>query len=97
MVIDGKKAFRAHVQQDLSGGGGIDLAALSTADLKKSADSAVQDIKAFRFAITRIELLDGYRKLMRDMLEDCRVVVDAHGTKAMVKKIDKVLRETAEA
>lgn len=60
----------------------------------KVDDSLLESMVAFRFSIEQIEKLDGYRKLLRDILEDARVVVAAHGTKMLVKRIDKALGET---
>lgn len=71
------------------------LSAMPIEELRsKVDDSLLESMVAFRFSIDRIELLDGYRKLLRDILEDARVVVAAHGTKLLVKRIDRVLGET---
>lgn len=69
---------------------------ITVSELRQMSDSLIENIGALRFSIQRIEVLDGYRLLMRDLLADCRVVVDAHGPKSLVRKIDKVLKDTGE-
>lgn len=83
MVTDGTKAKRKDVQQDLQ------VAEVITADLeeiKERTDSVIENIGALRFALGRIALLE-------DLLADARVIVDAHGPKALIKKIDKAFKE----
>lgn len=71
------------------------LSAMPLDELRsKVDDSLLESMVAFRFSIEQIEKLDGYRKLLRDILEDARVVVAAHGPKPLVKRIDKALGET---
>lgn len=83
MVTDGTKAKRKALPEDLQ------VAEVITADLeeiKERTDSVIENIGALRFALGRIALLE-------DLLADARVVVDAHGPKALVKKIDKAFKE----
>jgi hypothetical protein len=70
------------------------VAGMSIDQLKKRSDSLIENIGALRFSVARIELLDGYRALLRDLLADCRVIVAAHGHKTLLKKIDRAMTET---
>jgi hypothetical protein len=70
------------------------ITALSVEQLRKRSDSLVENIGALRFSVERIELLDRCRLALREVVLDCRVVVEAHGHKALVKKIDAILTET---
>jgi hypothetical protein len=62
--------------------------ALSIEQLKRRSDSLIENISALRFCVARIEL-------MRDLLEDYRVIIAAHGHKALVAKIDKAVENVA--
>ncbi len=68
---------------------------ISGEELRKRQDSLMENIGALRFSIARIEYLEGYQQLWRDLVGDCRVILEAHGHKALVKQIDKMLKETA--
>lgn len=81
---------------------------LSIEELKRRADSLMENIGALRFSAARIELLDGYRTLLRDLLADARVHVEANvktaadpeaakATRTLMKRIDKALKETETA
>lgn len=86
MVADGTKAKRKVIPQDVQI---LEASAVISADMeeiKTRTDSVIENIGALRFALNRIELLE-------DLLADARVVVDAHGPKALVKKIDKAFKE----
>lgn len=69
---------------------------MSPEELRKSNDSIIENIGALRFSINTIERLEGYRALFRDLLADCRIPLEAHGHKALVREIDKLLKDTAE-
>lgn len=68
---------------------------ISPEELRKRQDSLMENIGALRFSIARIEYLEGYQQLWRDLVADCRVIVDAHGHKSLVKQIDRMLKDTA--
>jgi len=65
-------------------------------ELRRSADSLIENIGALQYLVQRVERQEGYLKLMRDLLADARVIIEAHGHKPLVKKIDKALKEVAE-
>ena len=67
---------------------------MSTQELRTRTDSVLENIGALRYSIARIEFLEGYQTLFRDLLADCRIIVEAHGHSALVKQIDRALRET---
>lgn len=97
MVANGTKAKRKDVREDVQGNQSVNnMEHWDTEEIQKRTDSVIENISVLRLSLSRIEMLDGYRKLLRDMLEDARVVVDAHGPKALVKKIDKALKDTEE-
>lgn len=96
MVANGTKAKRKDVREDVQMNNNSVMESWDAEEIQKRTDSVIENISVLRLSLSRIEMLDGYRKLLRDMLEDARVVVDAHGPKALVKKIDKALKDTEE-
>lgn len=68
---------------------------ISIEELRKRQDSLIENMGAFRFSIAKVEYLIGMQRLLRDILSDCRVIIEAHGHKALVKQIDRALKETA--
>ena len=106
MDINGKSAKQTQISKDVQPNKyqkavkNLDNAAdtmnmISPEELRKRQDSLMENIGALRFSIARIEFLEGYQALFRDILTDCRIIVEAHGHKTLVKQIDKALKETA--
>ena len=83
MVTPGNTAVNGDVMDDLA-----------VEQLRQRADSLRENIGALRFSVARIELLDGYRLLCRDLLADCRIPLAAYGQRDLVKSIDKLLKDT---
>lgn len=94
MGIDGKASNRQTVREDIQADEVSDTNHMSVDELRRRQDSLIENIGAMRFSIARIEYLEGYQVLFRDLLIDCRIIVEAHGHKTLVKQIDKILRET---
>lgn len=103
MANDAKITRRAHIPENLQGrdaaetGQDDTIGTMTMEQLNRQQDSLLQSVGAFRYTLRRMELLDGYRRLFRDLVADLRVVVDAHGPKPLVKRIDKALKETEES
>lgn len=86
MVTDGTRAHRKALSPDVQIHEAATAISADVAEIKKRTDSVIENIGALRFALNRIELLE-------DLLKDARIVVDAHGPKALTKKIDKAFKE----
>lgn len=102
MANDAKITRRAHIPENLQGRDATEtgqdaIGTMTMEQLNRQQDSLLQSVGAFRYTLRRMELLDGYRRLFRDLVSDLRVVVDAHGPKPLVKRIDKALKETEES
>lgn len=105
MAIDAKAPKRAHLHahagaqrsglKSSTDNAAQAMNSISPEELRRRQDSLMENIGALRFSIARIEYLEGYQKLFRDLLSDCRVIVEAYGHKALVKQIDKALKETS--
>lgn len=96
MANDGKKSHKEAVFKDVQSDSGDTtsrFAALTIEQLKATAESAVQNVTAIRGAYNLIERLTVQNGAAVELLQDCRVVVDAHGHKALTRRIDKWIKD----
>lgn len=70
------------------------LRTLSTSTLEKLKDSAIQNMGALQFLLDREQTLKRYLNTHQELLRDCRVIIEAHGHKRLVSKIDTAIKET---
>lgn len=75
---------------------GEHMSTISMEQLRKQQDSLMENICVLRFSIAKVEYLQGMLKLALDLLSDCRIIIEAHGHKALVKQIDRLIQETAQ-
>lgn len=106
MAFNGKNPKSRNVREDLQSatGQGRNLAepSLNTATLRtlspqtlaKLKDSVIENMGAFQFLLDREVTLKGYITTHQELLRDCRIIVEAHGHKALVKKIDRAIEES---
>lgn len=103
MAINGKNSKSRNIREDIqdaTGQGGeaslgtATLRTLSPNTLAKLKDSVIENMGAFRFLLDREETLKGFIDTHEELLKDCRVIVAAHGHKALVKKIDRAIEES---
>jgi hypothetical protein len=73
---------------------GSTMNAISIDELRRRQESMIENIGALRFSIAKVEYLQGMQRLMMDLLKDCRIIIDAHNHKALVKQIDRIIKET---
>lgn len=92
MANDAKTTDPKEIHPNLPGNG---LSDTSRDALIKQQDSLIESLGAFRFALARIDLLEGQRRLLRDMLCDCRECVEKHGREALMRLLDRTLETTS--
>lgn len=74
--------------------GGAQVESLSVAELRARNESMIENIGALRFSIARIEKLDEYRIILREVVQDCRIRLAADGHKVLTARIDATLAQT---
>jgi hypothetical protein len=103
VAIDGKNSKPKDLRENLPRGSAANeapslsnatLRTLSTATLEKLKDSVIENMGALQFLLAREEALKKHLRAHQELLRDCRVIIEAHGHKALVKKIDKAIEET---
>ncbi len=70
-----------------------DITPMSDDEIRRRTESLIENIGALRFALSRIEILEGYERLARDLLADCQEIVSEH-SEALAKRITKALNHT---
>ena len=74
--------------------GGVDKGLETTAELRAQADSLIENHSELRGSMNRIEVLEGYRRRLRDLLHECRRALIRQCNSPLVNKINKLLKET---
>lgn len=73
---------------------GDTMRSIPLVELRRRQDSLMENIGALRFSIAHIERLEGYRRLFRDLLGDCKKPLKDRGNAALVKRIEDVIDAT---
>jgi hypothetical protein len=63
--------------------GEVGKGAETSAELPAQADSLIENNGALRSSMNRIEVLEGYRRLLRDLLHECRRALIRQSNKAI--------------
>jgi hypothetical protein len=82
--------------------GGVGKGVETSAELRAQADSLIENNSAplienngaLRSSMNRIEVLEGYRRLLRDLLHECRRALIRQSNAPLVNRINKLLKET---
>lgn len=104
MADHGTRTKRKDLREDIQSGSdevsqslsAATLRTLSTNTLEKLKDSVIENIGVLQFLIDREQTLKGYLRAHQELLRDCRIIVEAHGHKVLVGKIDRAITETYE-
>jgi hypothetical protein len=74
--------------------GGVGKGVETSAELRAQANSLIENNSALRSSMNRIEVLEGYRRLLRDLLHECRRALIRQSNAPLVNRINKLLKET---
>jgi hypothetical protein len=104
MANNGESSISKDLRKDIQSGSdemsqslsAATLRTLSANTLEKLKDSVIENMGALQFLIDREQTLKGYLRGHQELLRDCRIIVEAHGHKALVGKIDRAIQETYE-
>lgn len=99
MVNTRAKTNGEDLRQDVSGmiNAADAMNSISIEELHRRSDSLIENIGALRFSVARIELLNGHRLALRGVIEECKILADEYGSKALIKRINQTLKDTDSA
>jgi len=74
--------------------GGVGKEVETSVALRAQENSPIDNNSALRSSMNRIEVLEGYRRLLRDLLRECRRALIKERNAPLVNRINKLLKET---
>jgi hypothetical protein len=74
--------------------GGEDQEVETSVELRAKENSQIDNSSALRSGVNRIEVLEGYRRQLRDLLHECRRALIKERNAPLVNRINKLLKET---